>query len=117
MQGGNNGMAYDESSDAILISDLELTVATAIENADPEVDVDLNWDDRTSPLDWIPEARAAILSIVQLLRHYGGGGAGRYAAGWLEAASWLEDQLVDRRMEELNDTVELDDFSGDDDES
>lgn len=78
----------------VSMSELELLVATAIEAADPGMPGGLD-ELGGNPMDWLPEARAAILTVVQMLRDRGACGGGRYAAGWMEAADWMESQLLD----------------------
>lgn len=88
-------MLDDLDGELIAMSELELLVASAIEAADPQLPGGLDDDLDSDPSDWLPEARAAVITIVQVLRDTGAHGGGRYAAGWMEAANWLEDQLLE----------------------
>lgn len=88
-------MLNEHDGELIAMSELELLVASAIEAADQQLPGGFDEALATDPSEWLPEARAAIITIVQVLRDTGAHGAGRYAAGWMEAANWLEDQLLD----------------------
>lgn len=80
----------------IELTELELAVACAIDAADPGPCI--SPEEQTSPADWLPEAQAAILAIVQVLRDEATGGTARYAAGWMEAAGWLEEQITNDEL-------------------
>jgi hypothetical protein len=96
---------FENDHVSVTMSELELTVATAIESADPQLPGGCDEALGSSPADWLPEARAAVLSMVQLLRETACSGAANYAAGWIEAANWMEDQLIDNGADDFGDDM------------